>query len=247
MDFFGFIEMVDAVGGIDVDRPDDIDDPDVRRLRAGRARVLDRGRASITSTAITALAYARARKGAGESDFTRAARQQQVLVALRNAVTDGRWQPAVEAAGLLDAVGETIRTDVPVERLPELAAIVDEIDDDAVTRAVIRHPLVKSRRTEYGSSLIPNLEVDPGDGRQAVPGARRGAPPLADPEADGHPEAERDPEALTARLSRRTPPGDGASGARPRPDARSRSSPRRSTGPAFAHPGGSPVGSKIGS
>ena len=38
-------------------------------------------------------------------------------------------------------------------------AVVDEIDDDALTRAVIRHPLVKSRQTRYGSSLDPDVKA----------------------------------------------------------------------------------------
>jgi hypothetical protein len=31
------------------------------------------------------------------------------------------------------------------------------MERDAVTRAVIRHPLVRSERTQYGSSLVPDV------------------------------------------------------------------------------------------
>ena len=58
---------------------------------------------------------------------------------------------------LLDAVGQTIRTDVPVERLPDLAAILDEVGKKDVTSVVIRSPLVKSKSTQYGDSQAPNL------------------------------------------------------------------------------------------
>ena len=108
---------------------------------------------------VEALAYARARKAAGESDFTRAGRQQQILVALRDAVTGGGGQLLFQVPALLEAVGDTVATDLPPERLPELAAIVDEIDDDGLTRVVLRHPLMKSRQTRYGSSLIPNVKA----------------------------------------------------------------------------------------
>ena len=54
--------------------------------------------------------------------------------------------------------GDTVTTDVPPELLPELAVVADDVDDDRVARAVIRHPLVKSRNTEYGSSLVPDLD-----------------------------------------------------------------------------------------
>ena len=70
-----------------------------------------------------ALAYARSRKALGESDFTRQARQQQILVALRDEATQG-GSLLFQLPDLLDAVGQTIRTDLPADRLPELAAIV---------------------------------------------------------------------------------------------------------------------------
>ena len=147
----GFRKMVDAVGGVEVDVTRAIDDPE---FNGGGGFSIDVGRHHLDGE--TALAYVRSRKGAGDSDFTRAIRQQQVLVALREAVTqDGSllW----ELPGLLDAVGGTIKTDLPYQRLPELAAMVDEIDGDDVVKALVRHPLVRSVDTRYGSSLQPDL------------------------------------------------------------------------------------------
>jgi LCP family protein required for cell wall assembly len=149
----GFRKMVDAVGGVDVEVTRAIDDPN---YDGGRGFTIDVGRHHLDGK--TALAYVRSRKGAGDSDFTRAIRQQQVLVALRDAVTrDGSllW----ELPALLDAVGGTIRTDLPYARLPELAAILDEIDDGNVVKALVRHPLVRSVDSQYGSSLQPDLEA----------------------------------------------------------------------------------------
>ena len=103
-----------------------------------------------------ALAYARSRKADGESDFTRAARQQQILVGLRDAVVkDGSVFWTLPA--LLDAVGDAIRTDMPVDRLPQLAVAIDEMGSGGITRAVIRHPLVRTEDTRYGSSLVPDV------------------------------------------------------------------------------------------
>src|SRR6202008_1353344 len=103
-----------------------------------------------------ALAYARSRKSAGESDFTRAGRQQQILVALKDAATkNGSLFWTLPA--LLDAVGGAVRTDVPVERLPQLAVAIDEMGPGGIARAVIRHPRVRSVDTRYGSSLQPDL------------------------------------------------------------------------------------------
>jgi polyisoprenyl-teichoic acid--peptidoglycan teichoic acid transferase len=153
--FGSLIRMVDAVGGVDVDVVQGFDDPtyDGYGLE-GRGWSITAGRHHLDGR--NALAFSRSRKAAGESDFTRALRQQQVIVALRDAVTkDGSllW----ELPGLLDAVGDAVRTDLPPSRLPQLAAILDEVDDGSITRSIIRHPLVRSVNTRYGSSLEPDL------------------------------------------------------------------------------------------
>ena len=158
MEFYGFVQMIDAVGGVDVTVKDGFDDPLYDGFGLGkRGFAIEAGAHHLDG--IHALAFARARRGAGESDFTRAGRQQQILVALRDAVTGDGGSLLFKVPTLLDAVGDTVVTDLPRDRLPELAAIVDEIGDDAVTRVVIRHPLVKSKSTRYGSSLVPNVKA----------------------------------------------------------------------------------------
>jgi LCP family protein required for cell wall assembly len=158
MEFTGFIDMVDAVGGVDVTVAKGIEDPgyDGYGQPDGRGWSITSGEHHLDGP--DALAYARSRKAAGESDFTRAGRQQQILVGLRDAVAkDGSvfWK----LPGLLDAVGGAIRTDMPVDRLPQLAVAIDEMGSGGITRAVIRHPLVRSEDTRYGASLVPDLEA----------------------------------------------------------------------------------------
>ena len=157
MEFRGFIHMIDAVGGVDIDVKDGFDDPTYDGYGFdGRGYSITVGPHHLDG--VNALAYARSRKALGETDFARASRQQEILVALRDAVTkDGTL--LFKLPELLDAVGETIKTDVPVDRLPQLAAIADEVGKDGVIRAVIGHPLVRSKETRYGSSLIPDLEA----------------------------------------------------------------------------------------
>jgi len=193
LDLLGFIDIVDAVGGVEVHVEEAFDDPEYEiwgeddpgwSIEAGTHRL----------DGINALAYARARKGLGESDFTRAGRQQEILLALRDEVTqDGSllW----ELPELLQLVGDTVSTNIPVERLPQLAAVVDEIEDDALTRAVIRHPLVKSRRTKYGSSLDPNVKaiqavaakLFPAPGGQPLPWPTPKPSPTATPSSTPEP------------------------------------------------------------
>ena len=157
IDFIGFIAMVDAAGGVDIDVSRTIRDRlyDGYGLPATGFR-LKAGPHHLNGA--EALAYARIRKAVGETDFTRAARQQEVIVALRRSVTAGGslfWR----LPNLLDAFANMVRTDIPTSRLPELAAIVDEVGSRDVVRVVLGHPLVAAADTRFGSSQVPNLKA----------------------------------------------------------------------------------------
>jgi LCP family protein required for cell wall assembly len=155
VDFAGFIKMVDAVGGVDVTVKKGFEDPKYDGFGFdGRGFSITRGTHHLDGA--NALAFARSRKGVGESDFTRQARQQQILVALRDRATRG-GSLLFALPDLLDAVGETIRSDVPVDRLPALAAIMEEVGRTDVTSVVIRSPLVRAKKTRYGDSQAPDL------------------------------------------------------------------------------------------
>ncbi len=155
LDFRGLIKMVDAVGGVDIVAPRAFQDPGYDGYGLGRKGFsITAGKHHLDGA--DALAYARSRKALGESDFTRQARQQQILVALKSQVSRG-GSLLFQLPELLDAVGSTIRTDMPVERLPELAAIVEEVGRDGVTSVVIRSPLVHPKSTRYGDSQAPDL------------------------------------------------------------------------------------------
>lgn len=155
LDFAGFITMVDAVGGVDVTVTRGFDDPGYDGFGFdGRGYSITEGEHHLDGA--NALAYARSRKAAGESDFTRAARQQQILVAMREQVTQGAGL-LFELPGLLSATGRTVRSDVPVDHLPTLAAILDEVDREDMVSVVIRHPLVRPVSTRHGDSQAGDL------------------------------------------------------------------------------------------
>ena len=156
IDFEGFINMVDAVGGVDIRVKRDMEDPSYDGYGIGeRGWSITKGRHRLDG--VNALAYARVRKVAGESDFTRAARQQEILVALRNRVSSGTTL-LFDLPDLLTAVGNTLRTDIPIAALPDLVVTFESVDSDRIARAVIRHPLVRSESTRYGDGLVPKLD-----------------------------------------------------------------------------------------
>ncbi|MGH2466537.1 MAG: LCP family protein, partial [Candidatus Limnocylindrales bacterium] len=85
-----------------------------------------------------ALAYVRSRQGLGDSDFTRAARQQQVLVALRDELTQPSMLGRIPA--LLRAAAKTIRTNFPSARIADMLTIAKDVNDAAIVRKVLGPP-----------------------------------------------------------------------------------------------------------
>lgn len=151
VDLAGFATMVDAVGGVDIDVKKPLDDPHYPNLNGTHGWSVTAGPHHFNG--IDALAYARIRKVLGETDLTRAARQQEVLVALRNhAVGAGLL---VNLARLLDAVGSTVRTDIAPDQLPQLAALAEQIGGASTMKHVLGSPEIRGVASQFGSIFVP--------------------------------------------------------------------------------------------
>src|SRR6185369_1643705 len=131
VDLAGFAAMVDAVGGVDIDVRKALDDPRYPGLDGKRGWSVQPGPHHFSGT--DALAYARIRKSAGESDLTRAARQQEVLVALRNRAV---------GAGILFS-------------LPQLAALAEQIGGTSTIKLVLGAPQIRGATSRFGSIFVP--------------------------------------------------------------------------------------------
>jgi LCP family protein required for cell wall assembly len=153
VDLGGFVRMIDAVGGVDVDVARPLSDPLYGGFGLGPGWSIEPGSHHLDGA--NALAYARIRRVTGESDFTRAARQQQVLIALRDKTVAGNLLFSLPR--LLDAVGDAVRSDLPPDLLPQLAAMAEEIDGERTVQAVLTSPMVKSggKNHPFGSVVIP--------------------------------------------------------------------------------------------
>ncbi len=163
----GFVKVIDAIGGIDVT---------VRKSFCD-ARYDEYG---FNGFAITpgnyhldgegALAYARIRKALGENDFTRAARQGEIVVAARDRVVEGGF--INDPAGFIDAMGRLVTTSLEPGVFSEYADDAATIGRDHIYRAVITYPLVHGGRNDpRGSILIPRLDRIRALARQAYPAA----------------------------------------------------------------------------
>jgi LCP family protein required for cell wall assembly len=152
VDLGGFVQVVNAVGGVDVEVDHSICDP--RYFEYGfRGFSIGAGRHHMNGD--TALAYSRIRKALGESDFTRQARQQQVIVALKDRVVKGGFLD--DPIGLLRALGATIQTNIPPAVIRDLAPLATEISAQDIYRVVVGHPFVAPGFDVRGSIQIPDL------------------------------------------------------------------------------------------
>jgi LCP family protein required for cell wall assembly len=160
-DFYGFVRLIDALGGVDIVVDHGFTDPkydgwDGSQTHWGVGFSITAGPHHLDG--LTALAYARSRYAPGETDFKRAARQQQILVAIKDKLMSG-GNLLFRLPDLLRTVGDTVRTDVPPDRLPDLAAVAETFGSgDKVVRTVIDHPFVRgTTRAPYGSVQVPDL------------------------------------------------------------------------------------------
>jgi LCP family protein required for cell wall assembly len=161
-DFAGFKQAVDAVGGVDVTSTERLYDSayPCDNNRGYCPFVLPVGVHHMNGT--LALKYARCRHGSCGNDFGRAARQQQLLAALREkALTASTLTNPVKLSGLISSVGNHARTDLQLAELQKLAAIIKDVDmSKAATKVLSDAPdnLLKNGSAQFpgaGSILIP--------------------------------------------------------------------------------------------
>jgi LCP family protein required for cell wall assembly len=153
VDMGGFIQVVDSVKGIDIQVRKGFCDPRYDDYGMNGFGIKP-GRYHMTGS--QALAYARIRKAAGESDFTRAGRQQEVIAALRDRIVRGGF--LADPIAFLRSVGKTVRTNLPPQILAEYVAVTSEIDRSRVFRDVIDRPLVRGTLDQRGSIQVPDLK-----------------------------------------------------------------------------------------
>jgi LCP family protein required for cell wall assembly len=154
VDFTGFEQVVDAVGGIivDVERPvkDDeypTDDYGTMRLFIPPGPVLLDGK--------TALMFARSRHS--ESDFGRARRQQQVLVALRERALQMGIVSKVPT--LLGIAQKAIATDIDAGSMVALGRLGLEMDRNRIKTLVVDETLAQPIKGPNGEDLLsPNRQ-----------------------------------------------------------------------------------------
>jgi polyisoprenyl-teichoic acid--peptidoglycan teichoic acid transferase len=158
IDLMGFKRGIDSIGGVEVEVQRSINDPSYVGEDGQRGFHLQPGWQWMDGS--TALAYVRSRLGAGDSDFTRAERQQQLLAAVRAKLTAHNL--VVVLPGLLDTVRLSLATDIPSQRMGDLAAAIQEVDMSRLERIVLTPPeyyTVEANHPTAGYILHPHLDA----------------------------------------------------------------------------------------
>jgi len=142
--FPGVIKLIRNVGGVDVTLAQPYYDPYYWVNNHHRGWGLPAGKSHLNGD--DALIFARSRKG--DSDFQRAKRQQQLVMA---AVEKVRKRGIDDLGSLLGIAKETVRTDLPLDRAADLFALYSTVDLAKVDRVVFgpKKFAVRNGGTDY--------------------------------------------------------------------------------------------------
>jgi polyisoprenyl-teichoic acid--peptidoglycan teichoic acid transferase len=148
----GFVYLVDSVGGVNLKVTDAFCDP---RYKEYGITGFNISPGWYHMNGDQALAYARVRKALGESDFTRAARQQEVIAALRDRLVHGAFLN--DPAGFLRSIGNTIQTNIKPSFIADWIDAASHVGRSDTFRIVIQHPLVAGTSDARGSIQKPDI------------------------------------------------------------------------------------------
>ena len=154
IDFEGFKQIVDAVGGVEIDVPQEIVDYEYPTPDYG-TEVLQIPAGRVTMDGELALKYVRTRHG--DSDFGRLQRQQQVMLAIRDkAVSLGSLNRVPE---VLNAVSDSLQTDLTLPEILSLAKRWSQIPRENIHNYRIDETMIQPYVTPQGGQvLLPDRE-----------------------------------------------------------------------------------------
>ncbi len=157
VDFNTFVRVVDLIGGINVEVPYDISDPEYPDMNYGfDPFYISAGWHQLDGA--TALKYARSRHSS--DDIDRGRRQQQVLYAIRDKVTAYNMIPelAVQAPALWAELRDGVQTGLPLDTMLQLAWWVKDIPSTNYRNDVMGWEYVIPTNWQGMAVLIPDRD-----------------------------------------------------------------------------------------
>ncbi|MDZ4670092.1 MAG: LCP family protein [Phototrophicales bacterium] len=153
VDFSAVIAIVDAINGITVTTDYTINDRAYPDMNYGYDPFfLPAGTHNLNG--LTALKFARTRHG--DSDFSRATRQQQVIFAIRDKVLDFDMLPTLifNAPSLLSSLSTNVSTSISLENIIRLAWYLKDIPRQNIQTGVIDGRYVTNYTTARSEAVL---------------------------------------------------------------------------------------------
>ncbi len=162
VDFEGFKNLIDSVGGVDINVEKAIYDPfypdknmkgyDPLKIKAGMQHM----------NGELALKYARSRETT--SDFDRAARQQQILSRLREKISQaGYLANPKKILELVNILGDHVRTDFSVNEIKSLSDTAKDVNKDKIIKKVLSNSGQDALLVDDSSTGIYYLKTKSGN------------------------------------------------------------------------------------
>jgi LCP family protein required for cell wall assembly len=157
VNFTGFKQVVDALGGVSINVQVPVVDDDYPIGGGNKGRVyIPAGYQHMDGA--EALVYARSRHGS--NDFDRAARQQKVLISLREQTDPATLLPKLDE--LIKALENAVQTDIPSALLPQFMSVASQVDTRNIRSFVFAPPLYGSdagwQSDPRGYRIEPNIQ-----------------------------------------------------------------------------------------
>ena len=172
VNFEAFIEVVDLLGGITLDVPEAINDENYPDECYGVDPFVI-GTGEQTLDGATALKYARTR-ATENGDIARAARQQEVVLAVRDAAVSQVGELIIKVPQVWETLSQNVATTMQIEEAMQLAWLLPEIPRENIRSGVIGDDYVfKVQNSDEQFVLVPRRQAirDLRDNLFALPGA----------------------------------------------------------------------------
>lgn len=155
INFTAFEALIDEIDGVEIDVPQTIDDPRYPDCCTGYDPLYIPQGVRHMDGSLT-LKYARTRATYG-GDFDRAARQQQVLLAVRDKILNMKMltKLVARAPKLYSTLSGSYDTDLTLEKIVDVMGLVREIDGDNIQSVVINGDyLMNEFTTSEGAQVV---------------------------------------------------------------------------------------------
>lgn len=138
IDFDGFQQAIDTVGGIEINAPTAV--AETMRIN-GKTYKLDVKPGQQHMDGFKALAYSRSRHTSARGDFDRSERQRLIILALKDKILSaGTFSNPSKISGLLDTLGSRVQTDFSLQDLTRLYALSKEIPPAKISSIGLADP-----------------------------------------------------------------------------------------------------------